>query len=208
MYMCDNQFHTEALRGLLEDDEKYGFIIMDGSGTLWGTLAGNARVVLKKISVDLPKKHGRGGQSAPRFARIRKEKRQNYITQVAELTTQIFITNNMPNVAGLILAGSADFKAQLAEANTFDPRLQNIILNIVDISYGGENGFAQVRTIPLQLSCRSIYWLMYCMCSSCVISYFATVTHTSLASEPFPHRPSTWLRTPSATSSSCARRPC
>jgi peptide chain release factor subunit 1 len=143
LYMCDNHFHTNALKELLEDDEKYGFIIMDGAGCLFGTLAGNARVVVKKISVDLPKKHGRGGQSAPRFARIRKEKRQNYVTQVAELATQIFITNDKANVAGLVLAGSADFKAKLAEANTFDPRLSAKVISIVDISYGGENGFSQ-----------------------------------------------------------------
>jgi hypothetical protein len=38
--------------------------------------------VLHKFSVDLPKKHGRGGQSALRFARLRLEKRQNYVTKV------------------------------------------------------------------------------------------------------------------------------
>jgi peptide subunit release factor 1 (eRF1) len=32
--------------------------------------------------VDLPKKHGRGGQSALRFARLRMEKRHNYVRKV------------------------------------------------------------------------------------------------------------------------------
>ncbi len=36
--------------------------------------SGNTRSVLYKFSVDLPKKHGRGGQSALRFARLRLEK--------------------------------------------------------------------------------------------------------------------------------------
>ena len=65
---------------------------MDGSGSLFGTLSGNSREVLHKISVDLPKKHGRGGQSALRFARLRLEKRHNYIRKVAELATQFFIS--------------------------------------------------------------------------------------------------------------------
>jgi peptide chain release factor subunit 1 len=30
LYMCDNKFHTQALSALLEDDTKFGFIIMDG----------------------------------------------------------------------------------------------------------------------------------------------------------------------------------
>lgn len=44
---------------LLADDNKFGFIIMDGNGSLFGTLQGNTREVLHKFTVDLPKKHGR-----------------------------------------------------------------------------------------------------------------------------------------------------
>jgi peptide chain release factor subunit 1 len=39
------------------------------------------------MSVQLPKKHGRGGQSSVRFARIREEKRHAYVKKVAELAT-------------------------------------------------------------------------------------------------------------------------
>ena len=55
---------------------------MDGNGSLFGTLSGNTREVLHKFTVDLPKKHGRGGQSALRFARLRMEKRHNYVRKV------------------------------------------------------------------------------------------------------------------------------
>ncbi|CAE7943586.1 ERF1, partial [Symbiodinium sp. KB8] len=90
LYMCDNKFHTEALSELLVDDARFGFIVMDGNGSLYGVVAGNAREVLHKFGVDLPKKHGRGGQSAVRFARLRMEKRHNYIRKVAELAVQFF----------------------------------------------------------------------------------------------------------------------
>ena len=62
---------------------RYGFIVMDGNGSLFGTLSGNTRDVLHKFTVDLPKKHGRGGQSALRFARLRLEKRHNYVRKVS-----------------------------------------------------------------------------------------------------------------------------
>lgn len=51
LYMCDSHFHTEPLRELLQEDDKFGFIVMDGNGTLYGTLQGNTKVVLQKISV-------------------------------------------------------------------------------------------------------------------------------------------------------------
>uniref|UniRef100_A0A7S3XDD6 eRF1/Pelota-like N-terminal domain-containing protein n=1 Tax=Picocystis salinarum TaxID=88271 RepID=A0A7S3XDD6_9CHLO len=143
LYLCDNKFHTEALSELLEADNKYGFIVMDGNGCLYGTLTGNTRDVIHKFSVDLPKKHGRGGQSALRFARLRMEKRHNYVRKVAEMAVQLFITSDKVNVAGLVLAGSADFKTELAESDMFDQRLKAAVLSVVDVSYGGENGFNQ-----------------------------------------------------------------
>ncbi len=85
LYLCDNKFHTEALSELLESENKYGFIVMDGNGSLFGTLSGNTREILHKFTVDLPKKHGRGGQSALRFARLRMEKRHNYVRKVCTL---------------------------------------------------------------------------------------------------------------------------
>jgi len=150
LYLCDNKFHVEALRALLQDDNKFGFVIMDGSGTLFATLTGNTKNIIHHINVDLPKKHGRGGQSAMRFARLRLEKRHNYVRKVAELCTQIFITNDRPNVSGLILAGSADFKSELS-TTLLDPRLQKIVLKIVDVSYGGENGFNQAIDLSAEV---------------------------------------------------------
>jgi len=143
LYLCDNKFHTEPLNELLEADDKFGFIVMDGNGCLFGTLSGNTREVLHRLTVDLPKKHGRGGQSALRFARLRLEKRHNYVRKVAELSVQFFITNDKVNVTGLILAGLADFKTELAASDMFDQRLQVKVIKIVDVSYGGDNGFNQ-----------------------------------------------------------------
>lgn len=45
--------YVQALSELLEDDTKFGFIIMDGNGTLFGTVSGNAREVLHKMSVEV-----------------------------------------------------------------------------------------------------------------------------------------------------------
>jgi len=46
-------------------------------------------------------------------------------------------------VTGLVIAGSAEFKTELAQSDMFDPRLVPKVIKIVDISYGGESGFNQ-----------------------------------------------------------------
>lgn len=143
LYLCDSRFHVEDLINLLSDDYKFGFIVMDGHGSLFAVLSGTTKEIKQNISVDLPKKHGRGGQSSVRFSRLRLEKRQNYIRKVSEIAVQIFLTNNKPNVHGLILAGCADFKNELYISDLFDPRLKAIVAKVVDVGYGGENGLNQ-----------------------------------------------------------------
>ena len=195
LYLCDNKFHTEALTALLADDNRFGFIVMDGNGALFGTLQGklliiivisckilnfdfiffklgNTREVLHKFTVDLPKKHGRGGQSALRFARLRMEKRHNYVRKVAETAVTLFISNDKPNISGMILAGSADFKTELSQSDMFDPRLQAKIIKLVDVSYGGENGFNQA----IELAAESLNNVKFIQEKKLINSYFDQIS--------------------------------
>lgn len=143
LYLCDNKFHTEELSRMLESDDKFGFIIMDGSGCTFATVCGDVKEKLGSFTVELPKKHGRGGQSKNRFARIRMERRHNYVRKVAETAVSYFITNDRPNVRGLVLAGSADFKEVLFQSDLFDPRLKEVVVKIVDVAHPGDVGLNQ-----------------------------------------------------------------
>jgi len=127
----------------LDDQITFGFIVVDGHNTSFHTLTGDHRRTIFKLSVDLPKKHGRGGFSKNRFARIREEKRGWYTSKIALLATQHFIdpASSLPTVKGLILAGSANLKNDVLQK--LDPRLIQIVTSVVDVQYGGEAGFNQ-----------------------------------------------------------------
>jgi len=140
-YRCDSEFHLDLLRSQLEDHAAVGVILIDGqSVTLFAVAGSNHHVLFDWQNVALPKKHGRGGQSQNRFARLRTEKRDWYLTRVEELAVQHFIDKNTngPTVLGLILAGNADFKSELAKR--LDPRLTAIVLAVVDVQYNGTVG--------------------------------------------------------------------
>ena len=143
LYNCGPQFQTTPLEKLVESNDTFGFVIVDGNGLLLARLQGNTKTIVNKFTVDLPKKHGRGGQSQNRFANIRREKRLIYTKKVVEEITKAFITNDRPNVRNLVLGGYADFKTMVFENSTFDIRLKPIVAKIVDISYGMEQGLNQ-----------------------------------------------------------------
>ena len=150
-YICDKYFHTEILEELLESDKTYGFIIVDGNGCLFGTLSGNTPKIISHFDVHLPGKTRRGGQSAARFGRLREEKYHNYLRKVAENAVQIFITNDKVNVSGIVLAGVAAIKIELSKSDLFDSRLQSKVISVLDIAYGGLNGFNQAIDLAAPL---------------------------------------------------------
>lgn len=139
LYMCDSRFHVESLLSQFEDESKYGFVIVDGHGSLFATLQGNTQTIIQSISTDLPKKHGRGGQSSVRFARLRVEKRLAYVKKVAEIMVGFFISGSTQNVEGVIIGGNADIKNELIPH--IDSRIT--VIDVVDTNYGGKNGLNQ-----------------------------------------------------------------
>ena len=143
MYVCDNCFHTESLEYLFTSSDNYGFIIIDGHGVLYATLHDNIKNIISHFKVLLPKKHNKGGQSAARYGRLRKEAIHNYIRKVAESARNCFITDDKVNVKGIIIAGSSELKMVLTRSSLFDKRLKKSVIKLVDVSYGGKNGFYQ-----------------------------------------------------------------
>ena len=141
LYRCDNRFHTEPLQSLLKTDSEFGFIILGGDSTFLGVLAGDYKYEKLSFEVNLPKKHNKGGQSAQRFGRMRDEAVHNYLHKIGEAVTQTFITNDLPNVTGLIIAGPAEIKDKFSKSDFFDPRLKKILLGMFDVDYGRNKGF-------------------------------------------------------------------
>jgi peptide chain release factor subunit 1 len=150
---------------LMESDDMFGFIVMDGEGTLFGTLTGNTRQVLYRYRLFPAKKHGRGGEPALRFSRANFLKRINHARKTAELASMLYIDPNtrQPNVSGLILAGSVQYKTSEL-ADIIDPILKEKIVNVVDVSYGGENGFNQAIELSSEILSKTKFAQDYSLC--------------------------------------------
>jgi len=100
------------------------------------------------------------------------EKRHNYVRKVAETTVEMFMKNDKVAVAGLILAGSADFKTELGQSDMFDQRLQAKIIKTVDVSYGGENGFNQA----IELSADALQNVKFIQEKKLIQAYFDEIS--------------------------------
>ena len=63
------------------------------------------------------------------------------------------------NVSGIVLAGVAAIKIELSKSDLFDSRLQSKVISVLDIAYGGLNGFNQAidLTAPLLEGVRLVH---------------------------------------------------
>ena len=118
--------------------ETIGFIIMDGNGALFAQLLKGQKRIILEFTNELLRKMGRGGISATRFARLRLEKRQQFINKVIIESNKYFYNDGIPNVSKIVIGCSAEFKNKMSEIKSIGDKLT--IHKIVDIPYGGCNG--------------------------------------------------------------------
>jgi len=157
-YICDKKFDTSVLEEEKpRPEDTHAFIIIDGEGALFALQMVKRVVILKNLSVNLPKKHRRGGQSALRFERLREEKRFNFLKKVSENAKTLFLKDNIPKFAGLVLAGKANLKNELIRI--LDPRLQKNVLRVVNISYGGNAGLREALFLSEDLFSKTRFQL-------------------------------------------------
>ena len=140
IYKCDKRFHVDAVIAANNSSgTPYGIVVLDGTGILVGVCDGTRRTVSGKIAVDLPSKHGRGGQSALRFSRLAEEARANYITKSFDLVMRTFVREGVPTVCGMVIAGVGDLKHRLVDRITSLGVLT--IVSVLELAYGGMDGF-------------------------------------------------------------------
>jgi hypothetical protein len=133
---------------------------MSTKEALFGILHGNVRVIIKKFTVELPRKRRSCGASSVRIARLRKEKRQNYVRKISETAVECFITDEKVHVDGIILANVAEFSSELHLADVFDPvscifslmiivNIEIYVLSVFKKKFSNESLFSTVVRLVL-----------------------------------------------------------
>ena len=141
LYRCDDHFHTDILKEMLQDDNIIGLLAIDAKDAGWGLLHGDKLEVLKETGSGVAGKHRQGGQSAKRFQKLREMELQYFFNRVAETTREYFI--DIYKVKGLIVSGPGPTKEDFIKHEYLEYRLQNNIIATIDASYSGAEGIRE-----------------------------------------------------------------
>ncbi|MBC7121354.1 MAG: hypothetical protein H5T33_07305 [Candidatus Methanosuratus sp.] len=116
------------LARLRDDHEDYGLLLLDSQDARLFIIRSRIMEETNSSSIDLMKKHKKGGWSQMRYNRLRKGAIKSFLTEVAEDVTAL---ESLQSMRGLVLAGPGDAKNQLMEL--LPQKVREQVIGLLDI---------------------------------------------------------------------------
>lgn len=131
-YYCDKRFHTDLISDLYKEHDKIGYIILTSEQVILMVSEGTQRSILFKRETDIATESRRGGSSANRISKARKEKKHNYLELIQE-----HVIDKLNSVAGIIISGNGELPNEIYKGLTNNSKLEAKILGVVKIDLVG-----------------------------------------------------------------------
>lgn len=144
-YRCDKEFVLEPLQNMVVDDRVYGLIVADKSEAAIGYLQGNSIKTAYTLESNVPGKTRAGGQSAQRFARLRKEMLKSFLGEIADKSKSAFLNKKRDDkLLGIIVGGPGFVKEKLVEDDYLHQELQDSIVTVESLGHSGEGALKEL----------------------------------------------------------------
>ncbi|MEM4634004.1 MAG: peptide chain release factor aRF-1 [Candidatus Anstonellaceae archaeon] len=138
IYRCDSRFFLEPLERMLETNESYGIVVMDGRECTLAELKGTNVKILHRLNSTAHAKIRKGGQSARRYERLIEESIELYYKRIGESMDRYFLNT----VKGVIIGGPGPAKDNFVKMSPFNYQIK--VLGVVDTGYTDEYGVREV----------------------------------------------------------------
>ena len=142
LYRCDKTFVTEPLEEMIEDKEVYGLVVLDQRDASLALLKGKAIIPLKTTHSEVPGKMRAGGQSAPRFQRLRSDAINSHYKKIADYMKDEFLP--IKELKGIIIGGPSTSVQVFMLKDHVTGDLKKKIIGTKDLSYTGEFGLQEL----------------------------------------------------------------
>jgi len=137
LYRCDDHFHLDILKGMLEKGEKIGIISMDTSEAGLGIIDESNYFVIDVLTSGIAGKHRAGGQSARRFERLRESEIHAFFKRIGEHAAKVFLEEK---ISKLVVSGPGPTKEDFVKGDYLHYQLKKLLIGTVSTSYSGEEG--------------------------------------------------------------------
>jgi len=143
IYHCDSDFETEPLKEMIRDKSLYGLIVLDRREANVGWLSGKRIQQVANATSLVPGKQKKGGQSAQRFARLRREAIDKFYKEVAEMANEVFVPKK-DELDGVLVGGPSPTKDEFVDGDYLHHEIQDALVGKFDVSYTDESGLTEL----------------------------------------------------------------
>ena len=142
IYKCDKEFQTDILEEMLETREVYGLVVMDLRDAALALLKGKSIISIAKTHSEVPGKMRAGGQSAPRFQRLRQGATKEHYKKVAEYMKNEFL--HLEGLKGIIIGGPSTTINDFLNKGYITADVHKKIIGTKDLSYTDDFGLQEL----------------------------------------------------------------
>jgi len=144
-YRCDKEFVLDPLKQMVVDDRVYGLIVADKNSAAIGYLQGNSVKTAFTLESNVPGKTRAGGQSAQRFARLRKQMLKSFLQEIADKAKSAFMDKARDGeLLGIIVGGPGFVKDKLVDDGYIHQELEDEIVAVESLNYSGEEALEEL----------------------------------------------------------------
>jgi peptide chain release factor subunit 1 len=141
IYHCNSSFLLDPLEEMVTEHDKYGLIVLDKREATIGFLSGKVVEPVKHITSSVPGKIRKGGQSAPRFQRLRIIAIEDFYKRIGKHATQALLEEDL---RGILIGGPSPTKDEFLKGSYLHYELQNKIIGVFDVAYTDESGLFEL----------------------------------------------------------------
>jgi peptide chain release factor subunit 1 len=142
IYRCDKEFVLEPIQQMVEHEEVYGMVVLDRRDATIALLKGKTIVPLQSTHSEVPGKIRAGGQSAPRFARLRELAIKEHYKKIADYMKDQFLY--MKELKGILIGGPSTTTNEFVTHGYLTGDIQKKVIAVKDLSYTGEFGLQEL----------------------------------------------------------------
>ena len=142
LYRCDKEFILEPLKEMADDKNEYGLVVIDGRDATIAILRGKTIIPIKTTHSEVPGKMRAGGQSAPRFQRLRAGALNDHFKKVADYMKDEFLPRKY--LRGIIIGGPSTTVNNFLGKDHITGDVEKKIIGTKDLSYTGDFGLHEL----------------------------------------------------------------
>ena len=146
LYRCSSRYDLEPLHQMLEATNIYGLLVVDLHEAYWGFLRGNHIEPIGGISSNVPDKQRKGGQSAPRFQRLREIAVNEFFTRVGEQASSIFLAKRdfFKRFGGVLIGGRSPIREHFLAGDYLHHEIRQRVIGAFEVEHTDKAGLSEL----------------------------------------------------------------